>query len=216
MPKTTIGKVIRPAWGGDLESSLKLQRMLVNRARDDQWRFHGDWVTTGPYETMMGKASCGCSGSKYSTISPPLPFSDGLVNMVNSVNHGILRAMFDYPKFAELSEETWCPPELDARCQDAIAQLTAFNGCQTARALNDCHESARTIRCVRLCCEWDGIYLDADVAYDMDPYSSCWSVFFLTRDTRPRWSERGRLSKWLGACGDLLEKLITDGEVTDG
>jgi len=209
--KMTIGQVIVPPYEYDLEASLRVQRSLVRRASDEAWRFRGRWVVTGPHETMMGKPSCGRSGAGLEP-SPltelNLPVSLGLDEMVRRVNHWILRAIADYPGFAELSESVACLPF--GNCGSGVARLAALNGRKTARKLNQCWNRARLIRDVRLVCSCDGIYFDADVSFNRRPTESRWSVFALTRQACPRWNERGRLAKWLERCGDVLESIIKE------
>jgi hypothetical protein len=212
MPQQHIGSVINPGWAYDLESSLKLQRMLVERARADEWRFRGPYVTTGPYETMMGASACGSSCSKYSDVELDLPFSNGLASMVDTARHGILCAMCDYPEFARLDEPTWDTPFAGAHCGDAVKRLAALEGKKTVRSLNGHWKRARVVRDVRLVCGWGGIHFDADISFNLKPCESRWGVFWLLKRPLPRWSERGRLATWLEKCADMLEGIIAEGE----
>jgi len=212
MPKQPIGRVIHPRQDFDLESVLRLQRTLVARARADEWRFRGPYVTTGPYETMMGKASCGSSCSKYSDVELELPFTNGLTSMVDAASQNILRAMCDYPDFARLKEPTWDAPFPGAHCGDAVKRLAALEGVKTVRSLNSHWKHARVVRDVRLVCGWGGIHFDANISFNLKPCESRWGVFWLLERPLPRWNERGRLAKWLEKCADVLEGIIAEGE----
>lgn len=212
MPKKPIGRVIHPRMDFDLETVLKLQRMLVERARADEWRFRGPYVTTGPYETMMGHASCGSSCSKYSDTVLDLPFANGLKSMADAARQGILCAMCEYPEFARLDEPTWKAPFPAAHCGDAVKRLAELEGSQTVRSLNSYWKRARVVRDVRLVCGWGGIHFDADISFNLKPHESRWGVFHLLRRPLPRWNERGRLAKWLESCADVLEGIIAEGE----
>jgi len=208
MPQQHIGSVINPGWAYDLESSLKLQRMLAERARADVWRFRGYYVTTGPYETMMGHANCGSGHNTHSTIDLDLPFILKLDGMVRAVNTGILRAMCQYPEFAEMAELTWRAPFPDSHCGEAVKRLAEFEGRKATRQLNPYWKRAKVIRDVRLVCDWSGIYFAANVSFNLKRCESRWSVFQLLREPLPRWNERGRVAKWLVKCADMLEEII--------
>ena len=205
--KTTIGQKIDPHWNYDLEASLRIQQSLIARAQDPAWRFKGQLVTTGPYETLLGYASC---RSRWDTYLA-LPVSHGLYRMVRAVNTSILRAMCQYPGFAELSEEATEPPFPAAHCGEAIAVLDALNGRKTVRKLNEFHARARVIRDVRLECSKQGIFFNAYVSFNRKPCESRWSVFTLLCGERhkwTRWNGRGRLAKWLAVCAERLTEII--------
>lgn len=200
---TTIGRIIGPTQNYDLESSLRVHRLLVQRALQPRWRFKGTWVTTGPYETMIGYPSCGSIPSQTSlSLTAATPLGDS----VTRVNQGILRAMCDYSGFAELSEPI--PERPFVHCSAAWFRLAAFTGRKTARRLNQCHARARVIHSVGLECGDSGVHFKASVGFNLKPCDSCWSVFHLLRRNPPRWNERLRLATWLEQCADLLDAII--------
>jgi hypothetical protein len=100
MVNRTIGNVIHPSWNYDLEASLRVHSDLVKRSLDPKWRFKGEWVTTGPLETLMGYPGCGSSWGSTSWVRLMLPFREGLEKAVAKVNGLIFRALCEYPELA--------------------------------------------------------------------------------------------------------------------
>ena len=100
----TIGQVINPSYNYDLDASLRVHRLLVKRSLAPQWRFKGRWVTTGPFETLLGYPGCGSSYGTTDWASLNLYVRDGLGKMVKVVNRRILDAMCCYPELAMLRE----------------------------------------------------------------------------------------------------------------
>lgn len=200
---TTIGHIIDPSWSYDLESSLRVHAMLLQRARERKWRFHGDWVWTGPFETLCGKPCCGSSlGSDCtSSFRLDLHVSAGLESMVESLNRNILKAMCQYPGFASLDERI---STRFVHCGDAIKALAAYEGGRTREPLNKYHRRARFVRNVRILSSQFGVHLEADVTLT----GSRWDLWSLAKKDAPRWNNRLKLPTWLGRAMTQLDTLV--------
>lgn len=201
----TIGSVIHPAWNYDLEASLRVHCDLVKRSLDPKWRFKGQWVTTGPLETLFGYPGCGSSFGSTDALHLNLPFREGLENTVKKINGLIFRALCEYPGLASLSETV---NQKFAHCGDAFDALGKFELGRTHEKLNSCHKRATLVRDVRLEC-WDsGVCLNADVSFNNRPCESRWGLFWLAKKRCPSWTTRTRLSTWLEREKKTLADLV--------
>lgn len=202
---TYIGHVINPAGHDyDLESSLRVHQMLVQRATHDKWRFTGPYVTTGPLEALLGYPFCGSSRGGLGGFSLDLRFEDGLSQMVQKVNKHTMQAMCYYPGFASLDEQL---PRVFVHAGAAVESFRAYESARTRKRLNSCHAKATFVRDVRMSVCETGVYLDADVAYSRKD-SSHWGLFWLASERRPRWNERLRLATWLDKARRELDRLV--------
>ena len=198
----TIGSVIHPSWSYDLESSLRIHRMLMLRAKSPKWRFKGTWVVTGPLESLCGYPGCGSGFGDTSWCSLELLVDSGLEQMTRRVNDLIFRAMCDYPGFASLNEEL--PNRSFVHCEEAIQSLRVFEGGRTLKPLNSCHKRARSVRNVRIVSHESRITLDADVTLS----GSSWGLFWLNKSQAPKWNDRMSLAKFLNQARISLEQLV--------
>ena len=119
--RITIGRVIHPSWNYGLEASLRVHRLLVQRSLAKRWRFKGDYITTGPFESLMGYPHCGSSSGNLDRYRLDLFPRSGLKSMVQKVNHRIWHTLCEYPDLATLSETI--PQQAFLHCGDAVTQL---------------------------------------------------------------------------------------------
>jgi hypothetical protein len=197
----TFGNLIYGA--SDLDRLLRLHQLLVRRAMDDCWRFVGDWVCTGPYETLMGYPNCGSGLSRTSFEAHELGLRvrDGYDKMCEQLSRRCLQAMCQFKGFASLDEEL--TPRSYDYTNDAVLALSAFEKSRTKERLNSFHAKARFVSDVRLVSTNSGVCLAATVNYGPRDYSK-WSLFSLMRTKPPIWSRRVGLSVFLGRCRNVM------------
>jgi hypothetical protein len=201
----TIGSIIHPSYGYDLEASLRVHCMLIERSLATQWRFKGAWVTTGPFETLLGYPGCGSSVGGTSWCSLNLYARDGLKGITRTINSRILEALCSYPKLGCLSETM---RHQDFRhCGDAVDALAAYERGRTRQRLNSHHKQATLVKDVGLKCTDRGVFVTATVSFNTKPTESSWGLFWLARQKAPRWNERFRLTTWLTKGAGHLEAI---------
>jgi hypothetical protein len=175
-----------------LETALRLHRLLVERSLSKSWRFKNRWVTTGPFETLMGHRSCGTSFDDVTCFHLFLSSSHGEENAVKKLFARILDAMFEYPGLACLNEDVAIAPWAWSHEFDFLRE---YENCQTHRPLNEMCEAARTVRNVGLKCRDSGIYLTVKVV--LPKSCSSWDLFWLAQEDEPRWNMQVHLDTWL-------------------
>ena len=208
--RNTIGQVIHPDSSHDLEASLRVHSMLVTRSRAEKWRFKGSYVTTGPFEVLMGHPGCGSSSGCTAWCTLRLCAADGLESITRRLNQKIIKAMCSYPDLAALSETV--KDQRFIYCGDAIDCLARFERARTCKPLNRCHKRARRVENVRLECSDRGISLGADVTLT----GSSWGLFWLARENSPTWNERNRLATWIRQAARTLDRLAIPGAGRSG
>lgn len=206
----TIGSVIHPNANYDLESSLRVHRLLVLRALHKRWRFQGRWVVTGPLETLMGIPGCGsgCGATDYLCLN--LIAQNGIGSIVRFLNQRIFEAMCAYLKFASIDETI--PSKEFVPCDKALAQLAAYECGRTKHQMNEYHRRATLVKNVRIECRPAGISVNADVSFNTRPMEGSWELFYLARKPAPRWNERSRLARWITRACDSLSVLCSKTE----
>ena len=202
----TIGSVIEPSYEFNLDASLRVHRMLIERSLNKQWRFKGRWVTTGPFETLMGYPGCGSSLGGTDWASLKLFPRDGVEAMTKQVNRLIWRTMTAFPELAMLREAVPFRPFV--HCRDVIDELRMYEKGRTRRQLNSHHKRATLVKNVCLDCRDSGVYLNAVVSFNTQPTESSWGLWWLARSNNPKWNERHRLATWLKSATKEIDRLV--------
>lgn len=201
----TIGSVLWPV-SCDLEAYLRVHRLLVERSLQAQWRFEGNWVVSGPFESLMGKPCCGSSLGSTHGFSLDLYFRDGIQTMIAKLRKYIINTLCQYPEFASLGEKIRRQDYRD--CQRLIRTLMQHECARTRAPFNRFHKRATLVRDVGLFCCDAGISLNASVSFNTKPGESRWGLFYLVRERVPRWNERLRLDTWLAQAEQKLASYL--------
>ena len=199
-----IGHALHPRIS-NLETKLRLHRLLVERSRAAKWRLTVQWcgpIITGPFESLMGRSGCGNRFGTTDTVLD-LPFKMGHKDMVGRINDLMLYTMCSYPGLASLDEDM--PDRKPVACGDAIERLAAYERGRSKEPYNEQNKDARVIRDVRLVCSDKGVSLGAKLGYAR--ITSSWDLFRIARKPAPVWNERFRLNTWLHRAESKLWEL---------
>lgn len=197
--KSKIGHLVQRFVG--LESVLRLHGILVERSLGPEWRFKGKWVTTGPFETLMGYRSCGASSGDVTWCDLYISPLHGEISAFKKIQVLILTALCEYPGLADLNEDV---PVKEGLHGDEFDQLRCYDNGRTRRPLNHSHKRARKVRGVGLVCRSSGVYLTGRVVLG----SSSWGLFWLAVEDEPKWNTRFHLDTWLGEAVKRLDLLV--------
>ena len=198
----SFGAVIHPCHRAyHLEASMLLHRLLVKRSNDERFRFRGTWVTSGPFESLIGRPGTGHGHSVGCIGDVVVPLHEGYQAATRQINSLIISALCSYPDLAMLRETI----SLDfVHCGDAVASVGRFEGKRTKEPLNQYHKRARVVRRVGVSLSASGVYLSADVTLS----GSRWCLFQLADTEPPKWRKRERLATFLGRCEKCLLDLV--------